>query len=291
MMRAHPRRRSCLTVPGGSEKMLRKSIDLAADEIVLDLEDAVAADHKTAARRMVFEALAAGQFAGRHVAVRVNAIGTPWCHADVIALAGLDHPGLTMVLPKIETAGDLAFADRLLSGLEAEQPRAVPIGLQILIETAVGLGNCAVLAGASARVQSLIIGYGDLASSLGRRPGASWGFAQETVLLAARAHGLQARDGPNFALDPDDGALRQAAEAAAGLGFDGKWCIHPSQIGPINTAFTPTGAEVRRACGIIAALDIAGQSGSGIVAFEGEMIDEAMRPGALRIVARAGDLP
>lgn len=271
--------------------MLRKSIDLAADEIVLDLEDAVAADHKAAARLMVVGARSARQFAGRQVAVRVNAIGTPWCHADVIALAGLDHPGLTLVLPKIETPGDLAFADRLLSGLEAEHPRAVPIGLQIIIETAAGFANCAVLAGASARVQSLIIGYGDLASSLGRQAGLSWGFAQETVLVAARAHGLQALDGPNFALAPDDGALRRDAEAAAALGFDGKWAIHPGQIGPINTAFTPAGAEVRRARGILAALDAAGQSGSGVVAFEDEMIDEAMRLGALRMIARAGDLP
>lgn len=288
-MRTHPRRRSCLTVPGGSEKMLRKAIGLPADEIVLDLEDAVAADQKSTARRMVVEALASRSFAGRQVAVRINAVGTPWCHADVIALAAVGQPGLTLVLPKVETVGDLAFADRLLSGLEAERPAAEPIGLQILVETATGLANCAGLAGAGQRVQSLIIGYGDLASSLGRSAGPSWTFVQETVLLAARANGLQAIDGPNFSLEPADGTLVRDAAATASLGFDGKWAIHPSQIEPINAAFTPAEAEVRRARGILSALDAAQRAGNGIATFEGTMIDEAMRLGAVRTVSRAGD--
>jgi len=269
--------------------MLRKASELPADEIVLDLEDAVAADQKSTARRMVVEALASSSFAGRQVAVRINAVGTPWCHADVIALAVVGRPGLTLVLPKVETVGDLAFADRLLSGLEAERSTKQPIGLQILVETAAGLANCAVLAGASQRLQSLIIGYGDLASSLGRGAGSSWAFVQETVLLAARANDLQAIDGPNFSLDPADGTLVRDAAKTASLGFDGKWVIHPSQIEPINAAFTPSEAEALRARGILSALDAAQRAGNGVATFEGTMIDEAMRLGAVRTVSRTGD--
>ena len=290
VMPSHPRRRSCLTVPGGSEKMVRKAAELAADEIVFDLEDAVAEDCKTAARSMVVEAVASGRFASRQLAVRINAIGTPWCHADMVALAGLSHPGLTLVLPKIETVGDLAFADRLLLGLEAERQRAEMIGLQILVETAAGLANCAALACASARLQSLIIGYGDLASALGRSTGASWNFAQEIVLLAARSNGLQAIDGPSFSLTSANGALVRDSAAAADIGFDGKWAIHPSQVAPINTAFTPAEAEVRRARGILSALDAARLAGTGVATFEGTMIDEAMRFGAIRTLARTGEL-
>ena len=288
-MRTHPRRRSCLTVPGGSEKMLRKAIDLPADEIVLDLEDAVATDLKHTARRMVCEAIQSGSFGARQLAVRINAIGTPWCHDDMIVLAHLDHSNLTLVLPKIESIGDLAFVDRLLAGLDAAHPRAHPIGLQILIETAAGLANCGAIAAASPRLQSLIIGYGDLASSLGRS-GGSWSFVQETVLLAARANGLQAIDGPNFSLAPDDGTLARDSAVTAALGFDGKWAIHPSQIEPINAAFTPGEAELHRARGILAALDAAQLSSEGVATYNGAMIDEAMRLGALRVLSRIGEL-
>lgn len=288
-MRIHPRRRSCLTVPGGSEKMLRNAIDLAADEIILDLEDAVPPDLKLTARRMVVEAIQSGSFGTRQLAVRINSISTPWCHDDMIALAQLDHPGLTLVLPKIESIGDLAFVDRLLAGLEAARPRAQPVGLQILIETAAGLANCVAIAAASLRVQSLIIGYGDLASSLGRSAG-SWGFVQQTVLIAARANGLQAIDGPNFSLAPDDGSLARDSAVTAALGFDGKWAIHPAQIDPINNAFTPGESDLHRAHGIIAALDAADLAGEGVATYKGAMIDEAMRLGALRILSKTGEV-
>ena len=141
-MQTLPRRRCCLTVPGGSEKMLRKAIGLRADELVLDLEDAVTPDVKTTARRMVGDVIRSGGLAGRQVAVRINAIGTAWCHEDIVALAQLAQPGLTLVVPKIENTGDLAFIDRLLAGLEAGRPSAHAIGIQVLIETAVGLANC-----------------------------------------------------------------------------------------------------------------------------------------------------
>src|SRR5918912_1143601 len=196
-------RRSCLSVPGSSEKMLAKAPGLGADELVLDLEDAVAVDGKDAARALVVEALASEAFAGRRVAVRVNAPGTPWCHADLVALAGAPAPPLSVVLPKVESAGDLAFADRLLDGAERAAGTARPIRVQALIETAAGLARVTEIAGASARLDALILGYADLAASLGRSPAGArdldgWRAAQDAVLVAARAFGLQAIDGPHL---------------------------------------------------------------------------------------------
>src|SRR3954470_5116430 len=157
-----PSRRSCLSVPGSSEKMLAKAPGLGADELVLDLEDAVAPDAKDAARRLVVEALASDAFAGRTVAVRVNAPGTPWCHADVVALAAAPRPPASVVLPKVEGAGDLAFADRLLDGAERAAGRDRPLRIQALIETAAGLARVYESAAASARLEALILGYAGL---------------------------------------------------------------------------------------------------------------------------------
>jgi citrate lyase subunit beta/citryl-CoA lyase len=288
-MRALPSRRCCLSVPGGSDKMLQKAIGIAVDEIVFDLEDGVAIGAKDEARAKVIAALSAGGFAGRSIAVRVNAIGTAWCHADIIALGAVEHPGLTLVVPKVESAGDLAFLDRLLGGVESAGGRASRIGVQALIETAKGLSKVAEIAAASERLEALIIGYGDLASSLGRSPDAGWAFAQDAVLLAARTNGLQAIDGPYFALG--DGAadgLAQASTRATQLGFDGKWAIHPNQIEAITAALTPSAEQQTHARALLARLDEAHAQGVGVVAFEGGMIDEAMRAGAERVLARAG---
>jgi citrate lyase subunit beta / citryl-CoA lyase len=285
-------RRSCLSVPGSSEKMLAKAPGLGADELVLDLEDAVAPDAKDAARALVVEALATDAFAGRTVAVRVNAPGTPWCHADVVALATAPRPPASVVLPKVEGAGDLAFADRLLDGAERAAGRDRPLRIQALIETAAGLVRAQQTAAASPRLEALILGYADLAASLGRsETGArdldGWRPAQETVLAAARAYGLQAIDGPWLGVAVDD-AFVAAATRARDAGFDGKWAIHPSQVASLNDLFTPSADELERARAIIAALDEAQRGeGRGAVALNGEMVDEALRVAALRTLSRA----
>lgn len=282
MKRLPTRRRACLVVPGGSEKMLAKAATLAADEIVLDLEDAVAPEAKDRARALVLAALGQPGFAGRQVAVRVNAIGTPWCHRDIIAMAEAGHERLSLVVPKLESAGDLAFLDRLLAGIDPNGK----IRLQGLIETARGLGGLESLAGASPRLDSLILGYGDLASSLGRSPDGSWQSIQDRVLVAARAHGLQAIDGPHFTLGPQaEPGLIAAASAAAAMGFDGKWAIHPAQVQPITDAFTPAPEVVARARALIARLDAALALGEGVATLDGQMIDEAMRGGAMRVLS------
>jgi citrate lyase subunit beta/citryl-CoA lyase len=281
-------RRSCLSVPGSSERMLAKAEGLPADEIVVDLEDAVAVGDKDDARARVVAALE--RWTGGTVSVRVNAPRSPWCHRDVAALAALGDRPAAIVVPKVEDPGDLAFVDRLLDGVEAAAGRTPPLRVQALIETAAGLANVREIAAASGRLDALILGYADLAASLGRsgagaRDLDAWRPAQELLLLAARAHGLQAIDGPHLGVAVDD-AFSAAVARARDLGFDGKWAIHPSQLEALNTAFTPTAEELAVARDVIAALDAADR---GAVALDGQMLDEAVRAAALRTLARAGE--
>ena len=287
-MRPVTRRRAILVVPAAPAAKLEKGRSLEADEVVIDLEDAVVPAAKAEARSAVAAALGA-EFAAPSVAVRVNAIGTPWCHLDLIAVAGSAREHVTVVLPKVESAGDLAFADRLLDGAEAAAGRTTPVRLLALIETAAGLQAVAELAGASERLDGLIIGYADLAASLGRAGAApgDWGFAQHAVLVAARAARIQAIDGPHLAIRDDEPFRTEVAHARA-LGYDGKWAIHPAQLGALREAFTPTDEEVAEARETLAALERAAADGAGAVAAGDRMLDEALAVSARRVLARAG---
>jgi citrate lyase subunit beta/citryl-CoA lyase len=288
-MQQFRRRRACLTVPGASEKMVAKALAIAADEIVFDLEDGVAAAEKHVARQRVVAALNRDGYAAPWLSVRINAAGTPWCHEDVIAIASAVVRPVSLVLPKVDNPGDLAFLDRLLAGLELEHPRSWPIHVQALIETAAGLMHVAAIAGASPRLEALVIGFADLAASLGRRgDGGDWRHARESVLVASRAHGLAALDGPAFGIAAD-AALDASAREAAAMGFDGKWAIHPAQIGPINAAFTPSAADVEAAWALLARLDALEAAGTGAGRHQAMMIDAAMRGGAMRTLAMAGE--
>lgn len=274
--------------------MLEKAAGIAADEIVFDLEDAVAPAAKEGARKAVVTRLA--DWEGATAAVRVNAPRTPWSHGDLVALAAVPAGRLrSVVLPKVESAGDLEFIDRLLAGAEAAAGgREQPLAVQALVETVTGLTRIEDIAAATAgRLEALILGYADLAASLGRgRETAadprSWLVAQERLLGAARANGLQAIDGPFLGTAPD-ARFRAAAAHSAGLGFDGKWAIHPSQVEPLAEIFTPSAAEIERARAILDALERAeSEGGAGAVALDGEMLDEALAAAARRILARAG---
>jgi citrate lyase subunit beta / citryl-CoA lyase len=290
---AQPARRSCLSVPASSERKLEKAPGMGADEVVVDLEDAVAPAAKDEARAAAVASLASRAWDGATVSVRVNAPRTAWCHLDITALASLPDRPASIVVPKIESAHDLAFVERLLDGVEAAAGRARPVRVQALIETAAGLVNVAAIASASARLDALILGYADLAASLGRNRAAqaeldSWRPAQDAVLAAARAHRLQAIDGPHLGVAVDE-AFTAAATRTRDLGFDGKWAIHPSQVATLNELFTPSAEEVQRARDVIEALERAERdTGQGAVALDGEMLDEAVRAAALRVLARAG---
>jgi citrate lyase subunit beta / citryl-CoA lyase len=284
------RRRACLVVPAAPAAKLEKGRSLDADEIVIDLEDAVVPAAKDEAREAVMAALAE-DFAAPSVAVRVNAIGTPWCHVDLAAVAAAAREHVTVVLPKAEHPHDLAFADRLLAGVEAAVGRQTPVRLLALIETAAGLEAVGALARASDRLDGLILGYADLAASLGWPEGgepADWRFAQDAVLVAARAAGIQAIDGPHLGIR-DDEPFRAGVAHARALGYDGKWAIHPAQLDALREAFTPTEAEVADARETLAALDRAAVDGAGAVAAGDRMLDEALAVSARRVLARAGE--
>jgi len=268
--------------------MLAKAQEQPADELVIDLEDAVVPDGKEAARATVIAAIRDGSWGQRSIVVRVNPLATEWGRRDVeevVAGAGEALGGL--VVPKVESPGELEELDSLLDETEERAGRE-PVGLQALIETAAGLVRAAEIARASARLEALIIGFADLAASLGRSsgtdyPGDRWHWVRETVLVAARSEGLQAIDGPHLDVRDLEGLAVEAGRARA-LGLDGKWALHPGQIEPINAAFSPAQAEVDRAGAIIDAL--AGSEGRGAVSLDGEMIDEASRKLAAQVLAR-----
>jgi citrate lyase subunit beta/citryl-CoA lyase len=280
--------------------MHAKAVTLDADLVLLDLEDATAPSEKIGARATVVESLRTLDFSPRAVAVRVNGADTSWCYRDVVEVvegAG-DRIG-SLILPKVESSADVHFLDRLLA--QIERARGWPagrIGIEVLIESAAGLQRVDEIAASSQRLEALIFGPGDLSASLGLGQltigtpdtdyaGDVWHYALMRVLVAARANGLLAIDGPYAAFADLDGLERSARRTAA-LGFDGKWVIHPSQIDTVNRLYSPDPATYARAEGILAAYRQATEGeGRGAVRFEGEMIDEATRKMA-EAVARRG---
>jgi citrate lyase subunit beta/citryl-CoA lyase len=254
------RRRSCLTVPGDDERKLAKAAGIAADEVILDLEDAVAPARKDAARETVARALRDLQWAATTVAVRVNR-GS----ADDLAVVAEARPD-AVVLPKVESPDEAA---------------GLPVPVEAQIETARGLAECERIAAAPG-LEALVLGPGDLAASLGVPEltigtGAHLDYALARVAVAARAHGLSVVDGPWAALDDPEG-LRASALRARALGYDGKWCIHPGQVAICNEVFSPTPEEADRARRILAS--------AGVERLDGEMVDEANRRMAAAILSR-----
>jgi citrate lyase subunit beta/citryl-CoA lyase len=251
--------------------MLAKASSLPADEVIVDLEDAVAAEDKEAARDLAVAALRRGPL-GRTTALRVNARSTPWWEDDLRAAAEA-HPDV-VVLPKVESPADVSAAAELLPD---------GIGLEAQIETARGLVEAARIAEAGHGLEALVFGPADLAASLGV-PVLTIGagvsdHALARVVAAARAAGLQALDGPHARLG-DDLGLVLSARRALGHGYDGKWVIHPEQIAPVNFVFTPSPAELARAKRIL-------EAAAGAARFEGELVDEASRRLAESLLRRA----
>lgn len=281
---------SCLVVPGSAERMLAKARSIDVGEIVIDLEDAVVPERKADARAAAVAALAAGGFRAGTVSVRINACATPWGRDDLLALAAAECPPASVVVPKVEGRVDLALVDRILDEAPPAGSVAEPVATQALVETAKGIWELREIASASPRLRALVLGYADLSVSLGRsRVGAAdldrWLAIQDAVLVAARAAGLEAIDGPFLAIDDEPG-LRAAATRAANLGFDRKWAIHPSQLEPIVASFTPRPEDLAHAEAVVAALRNSG--GKGAVSLDGQMVDEPARLAALRMLARAG---
>jgi len=291
-------RRSCLSVPASSPKMLGKAPGLPADEVFLDLEDSVASAVKQAARAHVITALHRGDWGGKTVAVRVNGVATKWCYRDIIDVvsAAGEHIDCVMV-PKVESAADVGFVARLLRMVEEDAGLSRTIGIEAQIESAAGLQAVGEIANSSPRLETLVFGPGDMAASLGMPsmtigetapgyPGDQWHAVHMTILVAARAAGLQAIDGPFGRIRDLDG-FRAAADRSYSLGYDGKWVLHPAQIDIANEVFAPGQEEYERALAMLDAYQrAADEHGAGAVNFGNEMIDEASRKMAQRLVAR-----
>jgi len=294
-------RRTCLSVPGSSAKMIQKAKQLPADQVFLDLEDSVASDAKAHARTQVAASLAEGGWAGQLRGVRVNDWTTPWTHADVIevvAAAGRDLD--VVILPKVTDVSHVQALDLLLTQLEVTHGLPVGrIGVEAQIENAEGLTNVDAIA-AGPRVQALVLGPADMMASLnmrtlvvGEQPeGYDVGDAHHHVfmriLVAARARGINAIDGP-FLKVRDVEAFRRVAGRAAALGYDGKWVLHPDQIAAGNEIFSPRQADYDHAELILEAYEwhtsrVGGARGA--VMLGDEMIDEASRKMALVVAGK-----
>lgn len=282
--------RCCLSVPGTEWRRFGKAVSSPADEVVFDLEDSVPPGAKTGARQTVVEWLTA-ETPPVVTTVRVNPTRSPWCHDDVIALAACGRADLSIVVPKAENAGDLAFIERLLDGAEAAAGRETAITVQALIESPAGLANLDEIVTATPRLRAVSLGYADLGAALGREAGADPGWwlpAQHQILVAARGAGVAAIDGPYLGVD-DGEPFRDAVHRAAALGFDGKWVIHPRQADAVVRAFTPPADAVRHAKRVLAALDACHARGAGAVELDGQMIDEAVAVAARRTLVKAGE--
>jgi citrate lyase subunit beta/citryl-CoA lyase len=298
---AYRPRRTCLSVPGSSAKMIEKAKALPADEVFLDLEDAVAVDAKAQARTQAAIALSDPGWSGQLRGVRVNDWTTPWTYTDVIEVVSIAGSQLdVVVLPKVSDASHIHALDLLLTQLEKTHGLDVGrIGIEAQIENARGLTNLDAIA-AGPRVQAVILGPADLIASLnmrtqqvGEQPegydvGDAYHHVLMSILIAARTHGVAAIDGPYLKVRDVDGFRRVAGRSAA-LGYDGKWVLHPDQIAAGNEIFSPRQDEYDHAELILEAYEwhtSAAGGARGAVMLGDEMLDEASRKMALVIAAK-----
>ena len=295
-------RRSNLAVPGSSTKMLEKAKGLAADQVFMDLEDAVAPMAKADARKNIVAALNEGGYENKIRAVRVNDWTTEWTFTDVLEIVGGAGANLDCImLPKVQTAEQIVALDLLLTQLEKSNGFEVGrIGIEAQIENAMGLINVDAIAAASPRVESIIFGPADFMASInmkslvvGEQPpgydtGDAYHYILMRILMAARAFDKHAIDGPYLAIKDLEGYRRVAGRSAA-LGFDGKWVLHPDQIAAANEIFSPRQQDYDEAEMILDAYDHATSAAGGAmgaVMLGDSMIDEASRKMALVVAAK-----
>jgi citrate lyase beta subunit len=269
-------RRSVLYMPASNPRAIEKARSLACDAVILDLEDAVAPDAKASARAAAVEALKAGGFGHREVAIRVNGFGTPW-FADDFAAAVAVVPD-AIVVPKVDSSDQAAEAVRLAFGVPVwamiESPRAV-----------LDADRIAAVDG----VAALVAGMADFAKDIGARPGVDRVellYALQRMLIAARAAGIVALDGVHADIG-DLAGLEIACRQGAAMGYDGKTLVHPSQIEPANRAFSPTPDAIEEARGLIAAHETARAEGRGVTTYNGRMVEVLHVEAARRLLAFA----
>ena len=289
--------RSELAVPGSSPEMFEKALNSKADYIFLDLEDAVSPMDKISARQNVIKALKEINWRekGKTISVRINSPDTHYMYKDLIDIVEEVGEKLdTILLPKAGTASDVYMIDCLLTQIETSKKLNNKIGIECLIETALGMSNIKEIAKSSDRLEALHFGVADYAASLRARtvvigglnpdyPGDQWHHGLSQLVMTCRAYGLRAIDGP-FGDFNDPDAYIEAAKRGAAIGIEGKWAIHPSQIELANKVFSPPEAEVNKAKRILEELDKAAKEGKGAAQLDGRMIDAASARMAENIV-------
>jgi citrate lyase subunit beta/citryl-CoA lyase len=280
--------RSELAVPGSNPAMFPKALESEADYIFLDLEDAVAPADKVAARLHVIKGLQEYDWRerGKTICVRINGIDTHYMYRDVVDVVEQAGQRLDSILiPKVGVPADVYLVDALLTQIETAKGIGHRIGIDVLIETSLGMANVEAIAQSSKRLEAMHFGVADYAASMRARtvsigglnpdyPGDQWHASLTRMIVACRAYGLRPIDGPFGDFKDSDGYLAAARRGAA-LGIEGKWAIHPSQIALANQVFTPPPAEVERAQRILDALDEAARNGKGAAQLDGKMIDAA----------------
>jgi citrate lyase beta subunit len=296
---ARPRlQRSELAVPGSSPEMFEKALKSKADFIFLDLEDAVSPMDKVNARQNVIKALKDINWRenGKTISVRINSPDTHYMYRDLVDIVEEVGERLdTILLPKAGTASDVYMIDCLLTQIETTKKLKNKIGIECLIETALGMSNIKEIAKSSERLEALHFGVADYAASLRARtvvigglnpdyPGDQWHHGLSQLVMTCRAYGLRAIDGP-FGDFNDPDAYIEAAKRGAAIGIEGKWAIHPSQIELANKVFSPPSTEVTKAKRILEELDKAAKAGKGAAQLDGRMIDAASARMAENIVS------
>ena len=279
-------RRSLLYMPGSNPRALEKARGLPADGLIIDLEDAVAADTMEAARAIVAAALAAGGYGTRELVLRVNQLDTPWGHSDLAVAATM--PIDAVLIPKVENPDRVRLTLSLLDALGASERLAV----WCMIETPLGVLAAREIAAASPRLAALVLGTSDLTKelhALATRDRLPLITSLGLAMLAARACGLAILDGVHFDLSDNEGfafACRQGRE----LGFDGKTLIHPKQIAPANAAYAPSPEEIEYSRRVIAAHAEGAAAGKGVVLVDGKLVEGLHVENARRLLAVAGEI-
>lgn len=292
--------RSELAVPASNPSMIDKAANGAADYVFLDLEDAVAPPEKEQARKNAIQALNDIDWGakGKTVSVRINGLDTHYMYRDVVDV--MEQAGSrvhTLLVPKVGVRDDLYMVEAMVNQIEQAKGYTTRVGLEALIETALGMANVETIAQFGGRLEALHFGVADYAASLRARtvnigglnpmyPGDQWHAAISRMVIACRAYGLRAIDGP-FGDFSDPEGYKDGARRAAALGCEGKWAIHPSQVPLANEVFSPTEAEVTKARRILEELKAAEAQGKGAASLDGKMIDAASEKMARNLLAVA----
>ncbi|MBN9388110.1 MAG: CoA ester lyase [Chloroflexi bacterium] len=293
-------RRCELSVPGSNMKMITKAAGLNVDEVLLDLEDSVAPEGRPEARQTIVRAARELDWQGKRLAWRINPVSSPYFYQDLIEVAEAAGDKLgAVIVPKVNRPEEAYTVAAILSAIETNKGFEQQIAIEVQIESAEGMNNVEKIAAvAPGRLEALIFGPGDYAASLGvpgltiggkvdGYPGHLWHYALSRIIVAARANGLEAIDGP-YAAFKDPAGLEETTLQAKLLGCDGKWAIHPGQVEPIQQMFTPAQDELERAQRLVEAYRVSLAERKGAVRFEGEMIDAASVKMAERTLRRAG---